>query len=143
MTKNIKESLAKLAVMLATFSLMAVVVGISMQGSVSAATTCPAGQTYNATTGKCEAAEPYKVDIRPLPKVPTGPERVQIILTIVFAIIGALSVLMFAVGGLRYVSSQGDPQQISKAKGTLIYAVVGLVVSISAISIVTFVLGRV
>jgi hypothetical protein len=84
----------------------------------------------------------FSPDIRPLPDVAATDNKLQIILTIVFTILGALSVLFFVAGGLRYISSQGDPQQISKAKGTLIYALVGLLVSISAVSIVTFVLGR-
>jgi hypothetical protein len=85
----------------------------------------------------------YEINVSPLPDITTGPDKVQVILTIVFSIIGALSVLMFVAGGVRYVTSQGDPQQMGKAKGTLIYALVGLLVSISAVSIVTFVLDKV
>lgn len=86
--------------------------------------------------------DPYKPSVQELPKPPADDSRIQAALTIVFTLIGAISVVMFVAGGLRYISSQGDPQQISKAKGTLIYALVGLLVSISAVSIVTFVLGR-
>lgn len=85
----------------------------------------------------------YNVDIGGLPQVSTGGDRVTIILTIVFSVIGALSLLMLTIGGFRYVASQGDPQALSKAKGTIIYAIVGLLVSISAVAIVTFVLGRI
>lgn len=88
-------------------------------------------------------AADYTIDISHLPHVDATQGRVEIILTIVFTIIGALSVLFFVAGGLRYITAQGDPQQISQAKNTLIYALVGLLVSISAIAIVTFVLGRV
>jgi hypothetical protein len=84
----------------------------------------------------------YTPKLSPLPNVAADSNRLQIILTIVFTVIGALSVLMFVAGGLRYISSQGDPSQISRAKGTLIYSLVGLLVSISAISIVSFVLGK-
>lgn len=85
----------------------------------------------------------YTPDIRALPNVTADASRLDIILTVVFTIIGALSLLMFVAGGMRYITSQGDPQQISKAKGTLIYALVGLLVSVAAVSIVTFVLGKV
>jgi hypothetical protein len=77
-----------------------------------------------------------------LPHVTAGASQIQQILTIVFTVIGAIAVLMVVVGGLRYISAQGDPQQLSKAKGTLIYAIVGLLVSILAVAIVTFVLGN-
>lgn len=84
----------------------------------------------------------YHVNLAPLPHVSGGPSVVQSIFRIIFPIIGALSVLMFVIGGFRYITAQGDPQQISKAKGTLIYAIVGLVISITAVGIVTFVLGK-
>jgi heme/copper-type cytochrome/quinol oxidase subunit 2 len=84
------------------------------------------------------------VDIGSLPKVENpGASQIQSILTIVFTIIGAISVLMFVIGGLRYVAAQGDPGQLAKAKGTLIYAIVGLLVSITAVAIVTFVIGNI
>lgn len=85
----------------------------------------------------------YKVDITPLPKTAATPDKVAAITRIVFTIIGALSVLMMTIGGMRYVASQGDPQATAKAKGTIIYALIGVIVSISAISIVTFVLGNI
>lgn len=85
----------------------------------------------------------YDIKLDTLPKVEAGPTQIESILTIVFTIIGALSVLFFVAGGMRYITAQGDPQQISQAKGTLIYSLVGLLVSISAVAIVTFVLGKV
>ncbi len=85
----------------------------------------------------------YQVKVGPLPHTQATPEKVQAFLAIVFTIIGALSLLMFTIGGFRYVASQGDPQATARAKGTLIYALVGLLVSISAVTIVTFVLDNV
>lgn len=85
----------------------------------------------------------YQIDISPLPKTPTGPSRVTAILTIVFGIVGALSLLFITIGGFKYILSEGDPQAAAKAKGTIIYALVGLIVSISAVAIVTFVLKRI
>ena len=84
----------------------------------------------------------YQVDISGLPKTPAGPDRVTAVLTIVFGVIGALSLLFITIGGFRYILSEGDPQAAAKAKGTIIYSLVGLVVSISAVAIVTFVLKR-
>ena len=39
--------------------------------------------------------------------------------------------------------SQGDPAKIKQAKDTILYALVGLVVSIFAVAIVGFVVGRI
>jgi hypothetical protein len=84
------------------------------------------------------------IDTSGLPHVTNpGQSQIQSILTIVFTITGAVAVLMVVIGGLRYVSSQGDPQQLSKAKGTIIYALVGLLVSVCAVAIVTYVIGNV
>ena len=63
------------------------------------------------------------------------------ILSIVFGIVGALSLLVITISGLRYVISAGDPKRTAQAKEGIIYAIVGLVVAISAEAIVTFVVG--
>ena len=88
------------------------------------------------------AVSPYQIDVGSLPHGSANSKKVQVILSIVFGVIGALSLLMVTVGGFRYVASQGNPQAATKAKDTITYALVGLLVSISAIAIVTFVIGR-
>lgn len=55
-------------------------------------------------------------------------------------IIGAVAVLMIVVGGLRYVTSNGEPAQLTSAKNTVLYAAVGLVIAAMANAIVNFVL---
>ena len=60
------------------------------------------------------------------------------ILGIVFGIIGALALLMIVVSGFRYVLSAGDPQKIAQARNSIIYALVGVVVAITAEAIVHF-----
>lgn len=54
-------------------------------------------------------------------------------------IVGSISVIMIIVGGLRYTMSQGDQSAVGKAKNTILYAVVGVVVSIVAYAIIQFV----
>lgn len=76
----------------------------------------------------------------PLPQVSADQGRVQLILQVVFTITGAISVLVITIAGFRYVLSHGDPNLIAQSKKAIIYALVGLVVSISATGIVTFVL---
>lgn len=46
-------------------------------------------------------------------------------------------------GGIQYVISQGEPDKTNQAKNTIINALVGLVISIAAASIVSFVGQRV
>ncbi len=70
----------------------------------------------------------------------TGGAITAITNTLLF-IIGALSVVMIIIGGLRYVTSGGNPSSVTGAKNTIMYAIVGLVVAFLAFAAINFVLG--
>jgi hypothetical protein len=53
--------------------------------------------------------------------------------------VGAISVIVLIIGGLRYITSGGNASSVQGAKNTILYAIVGLVVSIAAYAIVQFV----
>ena len=77
-----------------------------------------------------------------LPQVPAGDTTITNLISAVFAIIGALALLTIVISGFNYIFSQGDPEKVARAKNTIIYAAIGLVVSASAAVIVKFVLGK-
>lgn len=54
-------------------------------------------------------------------------------------IVGLLAVVMLIYGGIRYVTSHGDKAQVTAAKETIMYAVVGLVVAIAAFAVVQWI----
>lgn len=56
-------------------------------------------------------------------------------------ILGAISVIMIIIGGLRYVISGGDSAAVTAAKNTILYAIVGVIVAILAYAIINFVVG--
>lgn len=58
-------------------------------------------------------------------------------------VVGVISVIMIIIGGLKYITSGGEASNISGAKNTIIYAIVGLVIVALAQFIVHFVLGKV
>lgn len=60
---------------------------------------------------------------------------------LVAMLVGIASIIMLIIGGLKYILSSGDPNNINSAKNTIIYAIVGLVVAVAAQGIVVFVLG--
>ena len=62
-----------------------------------------------------------------------------IINTLIFAI-GIVAVVMIIMGGISYATSQGDPAKVKKGKDTILYGIIGLVVSLLAFAIVNFVL---
>lgn len=61
---------------------------------------------------------------------------------IVTVVVGVAAVIMIIVGSLKYVLSSGDPTRMESAKNTVLFAVIGLVIAISAQAIVLFVLRR-
>lgn len=78
-----------------------------------------------------------------IPQNELGGSQLQNVLSFVFVIAGIIAVIMILVASLQYITSTGDPQKTKKAKDTIIYALIGLVVAISASVIVNFVLGGV
>lgn len=65
------------------------------------------------------------------------------LLQIVFGMAGAITILLVAYGAFRYVISQGDPGATAKAKDTIMYALIGMVLCVFAFGIVSFVMGRI
>ncbi len=78
-----------------------------------------------------------------LPKPPATEAGIQPILQLTFAVIGAVALIFVIIGGIKFATSQGDPQSATKARETIIYAIIGLVFALAAETIVTFVLGSI
>jgi hypothetical protein len=57
-------------------------------------------------------------------------------------VVGIIAVIMIIIGGLKYITSGGDSGNVTGAKNTILYAVIGLVVVALAQFIVKFVLGK-
>lgn len=75
-------------------------------------------------------------------KVELNAAAIGAILAAVFTIVGGLATLFLLIGAVRYVTSNGDQGQMSQAKNTILYAIIGIVVSLSAFAIVQFVVGQ-
>lgn len=69
----------------------------------------------------------------------TVTNTLQQVSNILIFIVGSVSVLMAIIGGLRYSLAQGDNNAVSAAKNTVLYAIVGIVVSVMAYGLVNFV----
>ena len=65
---------------------------------------------------------------------------IETVTNVLLFIIGAVSVIMIIIGGIKYVLSNGDASQVTSAKNTILYAVIGLVVALLAYAIVNFVI---
>jgi hypothetical protein len=60
---------------------------------------------------------------------------------IIAYIVGIASVIMIIFSGFKFITANGDPQAVSTARNTLIYAIIGLVVAVLAQFIVNHVLS--
>lgn len=58
-------------------------------------------------------------------------------------VVGVVSVIMIIWGGFKYITSGGDSSNVTAAKNTILYAIVGLIIVALAQIIVKFVLGTV
>jgi len=83
------------------------------------------------------------LDVTGLPRTPANANTIQTIINVVLVITGAIAVLTVVVAGFRFITSQGNPGEVAKARNGILYAVIGLVVIIFAFSIVNFVIFRV
>lgn len=76
-----------------------------------------------------------------LPSVAANNDNMQVAFQIVFGVLAAIAIIIIIVSSLRLASSQGNPQEATKARQGIVYAAVGLIVALSAEIIVTYVLG--
>lgn len=120
--KNIKQIIVSVALVLG----IAGVAAPSAVGAVDVFQPC-SGNTVQDQSSVCAS----KGDA-------TGNIVTPIVNTLLF-ILGAISVIMIIVAGIRYTTSGGDASSVTAAKNTLLYAIIGLIVAILAFAIVNFV----
>ena len=122
---NIKKVLAAGAGILVT--------SVSGAASVSAVN-CPTNSIR--TTANSLAECNLVADNSLMPTVGT-------IIDVILGVLGIVAVAVIILGGVQYTTSTGDPAKIKKAKDTILYGVVGLVVALLAYAIVNFILSSV
>lgn len=64
---------------------------------------------------------------------------VMAIINILMRVAAILAVVFVVIGGIKYTTSQGNPEGVQNAKNTIIYAVTGLLLTILASGIVSFI----
>lgn len=88
-------------------------------------------------------AQIKKSDLTEIDKLPSkfDSSNIKNGLAVVFGIAGGVALIIIAYGGLKFVLSQGNPQEITKAKNTIIDGLIGLAVIVAAGGIVGFVMA--
>ena len=131
-----KNGVYKKGVMMAA-ALMAVV---SLAGNMNAAAVnCPQGslrQTYSNSISECNIAEDHAGSNNLMGTINT-------IISVVLGVLGILAVAYIIYGGFMFTTAAGDAAKTKKARETIMYGVIGLVVALLAFAIVNFVLTSV
>ena len=65
----------------------------------------------------------------------------NIIINALIGLSGAIAVWFLILGGFQYVTSAGNPDSVQKAKSTILYAIIGLIVVIISYAAVNFIIG--
>ena len=71
------------------------------------------------------------------------PEVILAILQNIIIVSGTVAAIFMVIGGVNYMTSRGDQGKLEKARSTLLYAAIGLVVCSLAFTAVNWVIGSV
>lgn len=72
---------------------------------------------------------------------PTVNQLISNIINILIYVAGTASVIVIIVGGIMYIVSGGNESNTKRAKDAILYAIIGLIISLAAFAIVNYVLG--
>ncbi len=137
MLKSLRNSLAGLVTGLALIAVPILVPASVSASSANIQGNLSCGVSLNASGSNTDCST----------STSTGAGKVQGIVTdminIFSVVVGIISVIMIIYGGFKYITSGGDSGNVTGAKNTIIYAVIGLVVVALAQFIVQFVLNKV
>lgn len=61
------------------------------------------------------------------------------VLTFLFLLSGLAAVFMIILGGIKFLTSGGDPKQVEGARNTLTWAIVGLILILLSFTILNFI----
>jgi cytochrome bd-type quinol oxidase subunit 2 len=115
-----------------------------MLAGTAAALTC-SGDMTNLTAkqqiqcGACGAAG-SESSCNPAAAPGTVDDTIKTVINLLSIAVGVVAVIMIIIGGLRYITSAGSPEQAKGARNTILYAIIGLVIVAMAQVIVRFVL---
>jgi hypothetical protein len=74
-----------------------------------------------------------------LPVVQATNGQLTVIMQLVFGVIGAATVIIVIIGALSMSMAEGDAGKVAKARQTVIFALIGLFICVSAEAIIAFV----
>lgn len=67
---------------------------------------------------------------------------VAAVIEILLRVAALAAIVMVIYGAVEYLTSQGEPEKTSRARSTIINALVGLVIAVVAAALVTYIAGQ-
>ena len=67
---------------------------------------------------------------------------IKAIVNALLALVGIVAIIYIVIGGVRYLTSQGDESALESAKNTIIYALIGLVIIFISAVVINLVLAQ-
>lgn len=123
-----------------TFLAIVLSFGLVVASTPALALTCPSG-TINAGKSKKSLAEcDITISDNEAKRVTN---KVESAINVVLGFVGLATVIVIIIGGIQFVTSQGDAAKAARARTAIIYGVVGLVICLLAYAIVNLVLAGV
>lgn len=139
MVKSLRDFIAKVSLLgLFIFPVLAPVTAVGAQGVSSEPNLqdnlCGGAEHLQfGEGGDCAEAEGATETVNNL---------VGTVINIFSVVVGIVAVIMIVWGGFKYITSGGDSGNITAAKNTILFAIVGLIIVAMAQIIVRFVLAR-
>ena len=126
--KKSKAILSTMAVLAAAVSPL-----LNTGAVLAAGGTCPPGSlkdTYINSPSECNVSgsNTFATDL-------------QNIINWIVGVAGLVAVVVVIIGGITYMTSNGDPGKVKKGKDTILYGVIGLLICALAFAIVNFVIS--
>lgn len=78
-----------------------------------------------------------------LPGVSADGDQVEKLLAVVFGAAAAIAILVIVFSAINFITGGGDPEKISRAKKSIIFALVGLAIAVSAETLVLTILKKI
>lgn len=78
-----------------------------------------------------------------LPQIAADADQIRGILSVVFAVFAGIAIIVIIIAAINFAASEGNSDKIAQARKTIIYALVGLVIALSAEALVLTLVGRI
>ncbi|MEI6596779.1 MAG: pilin [bacterium] len=98
---------------------------------------CPDVCTWTDTTSGTTVTLPNPLGIKTGTSIPT---LLGNVIQAVLGVVGSLALVMFIYGGITWMLSSGNQEQVTKGKNILIWATIGIVIIFTSYALVKFVL---